>query len=396
MEKVKVGMVGLGNIGSHHIRYMKAMENIELAGVCDIVREKADRFAAEYNSKAYYSHEDLFRLSGIEAVLVAVPHYDHVSVAVDAFNRGLHVLCEKPLAVHVNDAEKIIEAYEKAREKKTEIKFGIMFMERTLPHYKKIKEIIDGDELGKLLRATWINTAWFRPQAYYNSGGWRATWAGEGGGILTNQCPHNLDMYQWLFGMPVRVSGHANIGKYHDIEVEDEVTAYFEHRNGMIGHFITSTAESPGTNRLEIIGENGKLVFEGGKIVLYRNRISMLTFSKETKESFARLENCYAEIPLDIDVSNAHKKVTDNFIHTIMNGEGSLIAYGTEGMNSLTLANAIMLSSFSSRTIDIPIDADDYENRLTELIKHSRYIKKIHSGMEADMSHSFQSGESGR
>jgi predicted dehydrogenase len=292
-KKVKIGLVGLGNIGRTHIRYLSTMNNIELVGVCDTVREKADQYAADCNTNAYYSHIDLFNESGLEAVIIAVPHYDHTTISVEAFERGLHVLCEKPLAVHVNDAKKSIAAYEQAKRINPKLMFGIMFQERTLPFYIKLKEIVDSGELGRLTRVTWINTAWFRSQSYYDSGDWRATWAGEGGGILTNQCPHNLDTYQWLFGLPARISGHAHIGKYHNIEVEDEVTAYFEHENGMIGHFIVTTAESPGTNRFEIIGENGKLVYENEKLILYKNRISMLQHLQETKNGFENVESWY-------------------------------------------------------------------------------------------------------
>ena len=160
---------------------LKTMDNVELVGVCDIDREKADKFAADAGSTAYYNHMDLFEQSGLEAVIIAVPHYDHTVISVDAFARGLHVLCEKPLAVHVNDAKKTIAAYEKAKESNPNIVFGMMFQERTLPFYKKLKDIVDSGELGRLTRVTWINTAWFRSQAYYDSGDWRATWAGEGG-----------------------------------------------------------------------------------------------------------------------------------------------------------------------------------------------------------------------
>ena len=204
----------------------------------------------------------------------------------------------------------------------------------------------------------------------------RATWAGEGGGILTNQCPHTLDMYQWLFGLPSKISGHAHIGKYHDIEVEDEVTAYFEHDNGMVGHFIVTTAEYPGTNRLEIIGENGKLVFEHNKLVFYRNRISMLQFSNETDKSFAEIENWYTEIRIPKGGGNAHRMVTEAFVEAILDPQKSLIAYGMEGLNSVMLANGIMQSSFSDQMISIPIDANAYEAKLNELIKVSRFVKK--------------------
>ena len=390
-KKVKLALVGLGNIGSTYMRYLKELDNVEVVGVCDIIKEKADKYAAEYNTTAYYNHIDLLEESGLEAIIIAVPHYDHTTISIDAFKRGINVLSEKPLAVHVNDAKKSIEAYEKAKEKYPNIVFAIMFQERTLPFYKKIKDIIEGKELGKLTRVTWINTAWFRSQAYYNSGGWRATWAGEGGGILSNQCPHNLDIYQWLFGIPDRISGHAHIGKYHDIEVEDEVTAYFEHKNGMIGHFIVTTAESPGVNRFEIVGENGRLVFEDGKLIFHRNRISMLKYSKETKSGFGNVECWYTEIPLDKNVEHNHKLVTERFIDVILNG-GELIAHGSEGIKSVSIANAIMLSSFNEKIIEMPLDADEYENKLKELIKTSKFVKTVDTSIKTDMSKSFSKG----
>lgn len=386
---VKIGLVGLGNIGRAHVNYLKTMDRVELVGVCDTVREKADRFAAETHTQAYYSHSELFEQSGLQAVIVAVPHYDHTIIVEEAFARGLHVLCEKPLAVHVNDARKSIAAYEAAQAKNPAIVFAMMFQERTLPFYKKLKDIVDGGELGRLTRATWINTAWFRSQAYYDSGDWRATWAGEGGGILTNQCPHNLDMYQWLFGVPAKITGHANIGKYHDIEVEDEVTAYFEHDNGMIGHFMVTTAEAPGTNRFEIVGEHGKLVYEHDKLVLYRNRISMLKFLKESTNRFDKVENWYTEIPVQTNVPTGHKVVTEKFVAAILGGGGELIAHGTEGIKGLTIANGIMLSAFTGKTVAVPFDADEYEHLLNGLIRSSKYVKAASVVTEEDMSASF-------
>ncbi|MCL6632268.1 MAG: Gfo/Idh/MocA family oxidoreductase, partial [Alicyclobacillus herbarius] len=291
-DRVKIGVIGLGNIGTTHVEYLQSMPGVELTAVCDVNGDRAKAYAERYHAQTYFDNaNDLLDRGGIDAIIVAVPHYDHTPITIEALRRGIHTLCEKPLAVHINDAQKMIAAYETAKQQYPQLVFGIMFQERTLPIYRKLKEMIDGGDLGRLMRVTWINTAWFRSQAYYDSGGWRATWAGEGGGILTNQCPHNLDMYQWLFGLPDRITGHANIGKYHNIEVEDEVTAYFEHDNGMIGHFIVSTAESPGTNRLEVVGENGKIVCENGLITLQKNRMSTLQFLRETKEAFAHVES---------------------------------------------------------------------------------------------------------
>lgn len=387
--KVKVGLVGLGNIGGTHIKYLTTMENVDLVGVCDVVQEKADAMAALHGTTAYYSHHDLFRESGLEVVIVAVPHYDHVPVTVDAFAQGIHVLCEKPLAVHVNDANQMIRAYEAAKTRQPNLLFGIMFQERTYPFYQKVKDLLDHGDLGRLTRVTWINTTWFRTQAYYDSGTWRATWAGEGGGILTNQCPHNLDMYQWLFGLPARISGHAHIGKYHDIEVEDEVTAYFEHDNGMVGHFIVTTGESPGTNRLEIVGENGKLVYENGKIVFYRNRESMFTFSAESTEGFAHVESWYTEIPVNTNVPVGHHVVATRFVEAVLNGSHDVTAHGAEGLNGLILANGIMLSSFTEQVVQVPFDADDYDRILQGLIRESKFVKRSSHEAVMDMKESF-------
>lgn len=368
---VRVGLVGLGNMGSGYVNMLPNHPNVKVVSVCDVVAEKAQQAAGKLNAKAYTDYRAMFHDGGLDAIVVAVPHYDHTPITVDAFAQGLHVLCEKPIAVHVNDAKKMIAAYEAAKVKNPHLVFGISFQERTLPAHKKLKDLLDSGMLGRLTRVTWINTQWFRSQLYYDSGTWRATWAGEGGGILTNQCPHNLDLYQWLFGMPARIRGFAHIGKYHNIEVEDEVTAYFEHDNGMIGHFIVSTAETPGTNRLEIVGEHGTLVYEQQKIVFYQNRQSMLTFTQESPMAFGNVESWHTDIPIKTSDTVGHPVVIDRFVKSILNGHSDLIADGPDGIYSLTLANAIMLSSFIDKTVELPIDADEYERVLNNLIQTS-------------------------
>ena len=264
-----------------------------------------------------------------------------------------------------------------------------MFQERTYAHYRKIKEILESGRLGKLIRVTWIDTTRFRTQKYYNSGGWRATWAGEGGGILSNQCPHNLDMYQWLFGLPKSVNGFAQIGKYHDIEVEDEVTAYFEHENGMVGHFIVSTAEAPGSNRLEISAENGKLIYEDGVLTFYQNVKSMINVLQTSDVVFDTIECWKSVIPVDNDLPRGHHIVAGKFINSIINGKEDLFAHGVEGVNSVMLANAIMLSSFKKEKVMLPIDADEYEDKLQMLVKNSKYKKVVEEGAAVDMETSF-------
>ncbi len=371
---IRLAVIGIGNIGRAHVAYIDALPGVELAAVCDIDRARADASAQQYGADAYYTYQDLLKSAALDGIVVATPHYEHVQMTIDALTQGIHVLVEKPIAVHAKDARKMIDAYEVALKTNPDLVFAAMFMQRTYGYWQKIKNMITGGELGQLVRTTWIVTNWFRTQYYYDSGGWRATWRGEGGGVLLNQCPHNLDLYQWLVGMPQAVTGFASFGKYHDIEVEDEVTAYFEHPDGMIGHFITTTAESPGTNRLEIVGENGKLIFEDDRLTFARNAYSMFKQLRESNQGFAKVEYSDHDVPYEHHGGPGHDIVIANFADAIRQGT-ALIAPAPEGYNSVALGNAIMLSALESRTVELPIDEDLYEKRLFELVATSRYTK---------------------
>jgi predicted dehydrogenase len=204
-KKIKLGVIGIGVMGRSHAKDVNDLESTELVAICDVDQSRADEAAGKYNTTAYYNTQEMFEKAGLDGVIIATPHYDHTPLAIEAFKRGIHVLVEKPIAVHAKDARKMIDAYEAAKTDYPNLVFAAMFMQRTYGYWKKIKAMIDGGELGKLVRATWLITNWFRPQIYYDNGGWRATWQGEGGGVLLNQCPHNLDLYQWFFGMPKRV-----------------------------------------------------------------------------------------------------------------------------------------------------------------------------------------------
>lgn len=373
-KMVKIAVVGAGIMGKAHIHDIATLENTELAAVCDVDHAIADTYAAEMHVPAYYDYRDLLEHEALDAILVSTPHYAHTPISIAALQKGIHVLVEKPIAVHIKDASQMIAAYEEAKQTHPKLVFAAMFMQRTYGYWQTIKALIDGGELGQLVRTTWLITDWFRTQSYYNNGGWRATWQGEGGGVLLNQSPHNLDLYQWFVGMPKRITGFAALGKYHRIEVEDEVTAYFEHENGMIGHFITSTAESPGTNRLEIVGEQGKLVYENGKLTLYRNQRSMFAQIKDAAGGFDKVEIVQEDMPFEAPSGPGHRTVIENFANAILQGE-TLIAPATEGIHSVMLANAIMMSSFEGRTIHLPLDEDIYAQKLLSLIESSAGVK---------------------
>jgi predicted dehydrogenase len=393
MKPVRIGIVGLGNMGLSHARDCMESETTELVAVCDVDKQRVDELTESGNAggptiAGYTEPDKLMAESGAEAILIATPHYFHTPVAIAAFGRGLHVLTEKPVGVHVNDVQIMLDAYKAARQDNPDLIFAAMFQQRTLGHWQTIKQLLEDGALGKLVRSSWIITTWFRTQRYYNLSDWRATWKGEGGGVLLNQCPHNLDLYQWFFGMPKSVHGIAAIAKYHDIEVEDEVTAVFEHENGMTGHFITSTAESPGTNRLEIVGEMGKLVYEDDTLRIDRNEESMLTFANTSDEVFTTVPHAAEEIAVKTG-GGMHRTVTERFARAVR-GEGEVVAQGAEGMGSVMLANAVLMSHFAGKKIDLPLDGDAYQGLLEDLISKSTFVKPQAGGeTKIDMNKSY-------
>ena len=297
MDKVRFGVVGIGNMGTTHAKnvYVGKVPKMELAAVCDI-SEARRNFAKETfkDVPVFEDAEEMFKSGLLDAVIIAVPHYDHPGLVIKAFEAGLNVITEKPAGVYT---KQVLEMNEAA--KKSGKLFGIMYNQRTNPVYQKLRQMIKDGELGKIKRVNWIVTDWYRPQAYHDSCTWRSTWKTEGGGTLINQNPHQLDLWQWLFGMPKRIMAHMSFGKYYDIEVEDDVTAYMEYEDGMTGVYITSTGEAPGTDRLEISADMGRIVVENNKITFNRNVVSEREYNKSNKKPFGRPECWECKIPVD-------------------------------------------------------------------------------------------------
>jgi predicted dehydrogenase len=369
MDNVKIGVIGIGNIGTLHLRNIAKEPKVELTAVCDIVPERAQGAAADYDVKAYFDSDAMLADHVCDAVIIATPHYFHTTIGIAAMESGHHVLVEKPISVHKADCERLIAAHTD-----DDIVFAAMFNQRTDPRYQKIRDLVTSGELGKLLRVNWIITNWFRSQSYYDSGGWRATWEGEGGGVLLNQCPHNLDLLQWIVGMPTKIRGFCELGKRHDIEVEDEVTAYMTYPEGCTGVFVTTTGEAPGTNRLEIAGDQGKLVFEDGAIHYTRNEVPATEFLRTSQASFARPPVWDVTIPVE-GTGRQHAGILENFADAILDGT-PLIAPAAEGIHSVEMANAMLLSSFKGEPIQLPMDSAAYEVQLKKLIAASTFVKQ--------------------
>jgi predicted dehydrogenase len=364
---VRFGIVGLGGMGVQHARTLTEgkIPRATLAAVCDVNPAATKNFTG---AKAFTHSGEMFASGAVDAVLIATPHFAHVPEGIAALEAGLHVLVEKPLAVHKADCERLLAAHRPGRQI-----FAEMFNQRTDPLYVKLREFITTGRLGALRRIQWTVTDWYRTAAYYRAGGWRATWAGEGGGVLLNQCPHNLDLWQWLFGQPDWVRAFASLGRYHDIEVEDDVTALFGYRNGTTGVFIASTGEAPGTNRLEVAGERGRVVIEMGRIAFTENEVPMSDFSRTAPGGFDKPPSRDVEILLD-GTAAQHAGILTNFVDAILDG-APLIAPASEGIRSVELANAMLLSSFTRETIPLPLDAARYAAWLNERIAESKSRK---------------------
>lgn len=370
-------------MGQAHARSILAgqVPESELTATCDLNPDKA----AICPDAAFFSTADeMFASKLVDAVLIATPHYSHTTLGQAALQAGLHVLVEKPISVHKADCEKLLAT----RRSRGQV-FGAMFNQRTDPYYRKVRELVQNGELGRIRRVNWIITDWFRTEIYYASGGWRATWAGEGGGVLLNQCPHNLDLYQWIFGMPDSVRGFCQLGRYHDIEVEDDVTAYFGYKDGRTGVFITSTGEAPGTNRLEVTAERGRLVLENNQLSFLRNEVPMSEFSRTTDEAFGRPGVWQAQIPLPGHRGEQHVGILKNFVGAILRGE-KLVAPAVEGIHSVELANAILYSSLSEKTVELPLSSRAYAKRLQKLIAESKPRKRaVRQAARIDLAKSF-------
>ncbi len=369
MEKVRLGIIGVGNMGTGHSKRILAgnIPNMELTAVCDIDPAKIANFKETLSDAvATFADAEEMMDSGLcDAILVAVPHYFHPKYSMMAMKKGLHVMCEKPAGVYT---KQVVEMNECA--KGCDVVFAMMFNQRTNCVYRKMKEIVESGEMGEIKRVNWIITNWYRPQFYYDSGAWRATWEGEGGGVLLNQCPHNLDLVQWICGMPSKVTAFCHEGKWHDIEVEDDVTAYLEYPNGATGTFITTTGETPGTNRFEIGFDGGKLVCENDKLTMYKLAQFESEYSRTTQIAFGHPEATVTEIETD-GLNEQHDGVLRAFTQHILEGT-PLIAGGEEGIHGLTLSNCMHLSSWTGAPVTLPIDEDLFLAELNKRRETSR------------------------
>ncbi|MGL4653197.1 Gfo/Idh/MocA family protein [Cetobacterium sp.] len=382
---LRIGLVGIGFMGRVHMlsftdkpmipnAYVK---NGKLVAVCDIDSKKLEQAKKEIPSLEIFSdYKEMLASGKVDAVIIATPHYLHPLMGIEALKNKIPVLIEKPVGVFTKN---VFELNEVASQN-PDVVFGLLFNQRTNPFFVKAKEIIDNDGIGKLKRMNWMITNWYRPQKYYDNGSWRGTWAGEGGGVLMNQAPHQIDLWQWLCGMPTKVRAYCKFGKNRNVEVETDVTAYVEYPDGGSGVFVTSTHDAPGTNRLELIGNNGKIVIENEilsykKLLVPENKLNETATANlmDPKNAPQFEEVIYTKKELgDIPWGVEHAITIENWINTI-EGKEELIAPGIEGVKALELINSMLLSTFLDKEIELPIDSNKYYEELMKKCEKSEF-----------------------
>lgn len=384
MKPIRTAVIGVGNMGSAHASCIAQgrIDGLTLSALCDLSPAR-QRFCREHfpDVPCYASVKELIAAAAADAVIVAVPHPSHSDVAMAALDAGLHVLVEKPIDVTLSKAQALCDAADRSGKV-----FAVMLNQRTNPLFRRAREIVQGGLLGELKRTVWIITNWYRTQHYYDSGAWRATWAGEGGGVLLNQAPHNLDLWQWICGMPQSVCAYCDVARYHRIEVEDDATIFTRYANGATGVFITSTGESPGTNRLEISGDRGKLVLEGGVLKWWRLRESERMICFQSEENFARIPFDYEEYR-PAEPETAHAGILQNWANSILYGE-PLLSPGRDALNELALSNAAYLSQWTgSLPVSLPMDTAAFD-RLLEKQASGSAVKQGEHTTEGSLQYS--------
>ena len=386
MNKIRYGIIGVGNQGSYYARLFKEnkVTNGVLVAVCDINESKLDNLKLLFNDEIKYfnNHNSLLDSNLCDAVIIVTPHYFHPSIAIDFLKKDVSVILDKPAGVYTKQVKEMNEV-----SKNSKAKFTMMFNQRTNSVYRKMKEMIDNKEIGELQRVAWIITDWFRTESYYRNGSWRATWKGEGGGVLINQCPHQLDLLQWIVGLPKKVNAFCHYGKWHDIEVEDDVTAYLEFSNGATGVFVTTTGEAPGSNRFEVSGSKGKLICENDTLLFYKNELDNIKVCKESSKGFDTPKVEIIKVETD-NKNEQHLGIINNFTNSLLGLEEQFVD-GKEGINNVELMNAIELSGFrNGESVSLPVNEEEYLLELNKRRSSSKF-KESNDDVVMDTSNSF-------
>ncbi len=388
-QKIRLGIIGLGAQGGMYAKFIAdgMVPSMTLAAIADTDPAKRQLAQENYSgAQVFEDYREMMDSGSVDAVVTCVPHYLHPEMGIEAINRGINVMVEKPAGVYTAQVKELLEV----AQAKPEVAFAIMFNQRNNPLYQRIKEIVDNGEIGKIRRSNWIITNWWRPQGYYDQSAWRATWGGEGGGVLVNQAPHQLDLWQWICGIPTSVYSKVSYGFRRNIAVEDEVTAVADFGQGVTGTFITATHDIVGTDRFEILGDQGKIVVESSKTAVVtrlkspERELSENMGMEDVRKLFTgqlNPEEFYSTETIEFPSvwGEQHAGVLENFAQHILNGT-ELLAPGADGINGVRLANAIHFSSWTGQEVGLDFDEELFLDELNSRIQtENKFAPRLQS-----------------
>jgi len=357
VEALRYIVIGVAaSIFPTHRRAQEA-EGVNVVAACDIRVEAGQQRAAEIGCAFYEDYRTMLAETRPDVAVIVTPHPLHPSMTIDCLRAGCHVLVEKPMAVDVAEADQMITEAEKSGRI-----LAINFQQRFRPIIERARALVAEGAIGPLVRTLSIEP-WFRTAYYYRTATWRATWKGEGGGVLLNQAPHTLDILCHLAGMPSKVWGWTRT-RYHAIEVEDTAQAMLEYPNGAPGYLTVSTVEAGVQPRVQIIGERGAIELMGDQLTVHRFSPSTREYMLTSDEMFGKPKT--TSETLEFDAGLGHQAVYHDLKAAIADGRPPR-ADGREAIMSLELANAIVLSSYAGGPVTLPLDRAAYGELLADL-----------------------------
>lgn len=370
-DTIRVALVGVGAMGSKYAKMIVSgqVKNMLLTGLVARKMEAKTWAATLVNGdgtcpKVYNSADEMFAHAGdFDTVLIVTPHKTHEEIAIRAFELGKHVLCDKPAGATIGQAQRMTFAA-----KKYNRIYALIFHQRAYAKYRYIKQMLSCGQLGELKRALVVNSRYFRTAHYHNSGSWRSSWKGEGGGALINQGAHILDMWHWLLGMPQKLYAQIPFGKYNDFDVDDEAAISMQYKDGMTGMFILTTGEAVPQERFEIVGTKGRILLEEDTLHIYR-------YSKDSQEYIATEKvnsgdnmNIVEEVISFEKGKEPYVEVLENFAEAVLTENASmLIAPGEDGVYQLMLTNGAYYSAWKDMPVELPLDTREYEKVFQEM-----------------------------
>jgi predicted dehydrogenase len=366
MAKVRFGVIGCGGMGESHLEYLVKMRSAQPTAVCDIIPERADKAAEMSGAKPFVDATELLDSGLVDAVIIATPHYDHPPIAVEAFQRGIHVISEKPLGVTLTPVDAMLAAAEKSG-----CVFSVMYQNRGRSMIRKAKKMLSDGTIGEIVRVYYLAPC-YRSQTYWESDPWRGRWATEGGGVLVNQAPHYTDLLFHLCGRPSEILGRWGC-RIHDIEVEDQAECFVTWPNGATGYYATAVNESPTLHYMRVVGDNGILEIRDRDLwfAKYKKGTTLRDYTMNAGTKWGSPKASFKQIPYAKDRIPGHRAITDNFVKAI-NGKAELLAPGADGINQVEITAAIILSGATGKPVSLPVDRKKHERLVKKLIREAK------------------------